>query len=202
MTKSKCFASQHYLSRDALAPGWRSSKKINKFWKWLKLAKTIRFGFIVLFYIWEPWDVCWFSSDFHKMSIANHLLTKWNWMLWLVTDLRKTSWNSFIRVLKHHAIGSAAGKDSNIVDKTIGYKNHFFPIGHHICSKHMTAFQSLLFILNARYSSFHMFFKPPSLLAAYNLKISDQAILGRTSTWTYTTIHTTTTYGSTDFTSP
>ena len=56
----------------------------------------------------------------------------------------------------------------------------------------MTAFQSLLFILNARYSSFHMFFKPPSL----NLKISDQAILGRTSTWTYTTIHTT--YGSTD----
>ena len=37
---------------------------------------------------------------------------------------------------------------------------------------------------------------PP--LAAYNLKISDQAILGRTSTWTYTTIHTTTTYGSTD----
>ena len=35
---------------------------------------------------------------------------------------------------------------------------------------------------------------PP--LAAYNLKISDQAILGRTSTWTYTTIHTT--YGSTD----
>ena len=43
-----------------------------------------------------------------------------------------------------------------------------------------------------------MFFKPPSLLAAYNLKISDQAILGRTSTWTYTTIHTTTTYGSTD----
>ena len=99
--------SQHYLSRDALAPGWRSSKKINKFWKWLKLAKTIRFGFIVLFYIWEPWDVCWFSSDFHKMSIANHLLTKWNWMLWLVTDLRKTSWNSFIRVLKHHAIGSA-----------------------------------------------------------------------------------------------
>ena len=91
-----------------------------------------------------------------------------------------------------------SGKDSNIVDKTIGYKNHFFPIGHHICSKHMTAFQSLLFILNARYSSFHMFFKPPSLLAAYNLKISDQAILGRTSTWTYTTIHTTTTYGSTD----
>ena len=60
----------------------------------------------------------------------------------------------------------------------------------------MTAFQSLLFILNARYSSFHMFFKPPSLIAAYNLKISDQAILGRTSTWTYTTIHTT--YGSTD----
>ena len=81
---------------------------------------------------------------------------------------------------------------------TIGYKSHFFPIGHHICSKHMTAFQSLLFILNARYSSFHMFFKPPSLIAAYNLKISDQAILGRTSTWTYTTIHTTTTYGSTD----
>ena len=67
----------------------------------------MHFGFIVLFYIWEPWDVCWFSSDFHKMSIANHLLTKWNWMLWLVTDLRKTSWNSFIRVLKHHAIGSA-----------------------------------------------------------------------------------------------
>ena len=98
---------QHYLSRNALAPGWRSSKKINKFWKWLKLAKTIRFGFIALFYIWEPWDVCWFSSDFHKMSIANHLLTKWNWMLWLVTDLRKTSWNSFIWVLKHHAIGNA-----------------------------------------------------------------------------------------------
>ena len=97
---------QHYLSRDALAPGWRSSKKINKFWKWLKLAKTIRFGFIVLFYIWEPWDVCWFSSDFHKMSIANHLLTKWNWMLWLVTDLRKTSWNSFIRVLKHCMLGN------------------------------------------------------------------------------------------------
>ena len=86
---------QHYLSRDALAPGWRSSKKINKFWKWLKLAKTIRFGFIVLFYIWEPWDVCWFSSDFHKMSIANHLLTKWNWMLWLVTDLRKNVWELY-----------------------------------------------------------------------------------------------------------
>ena len=42
-----------------------------------------------------------------------------------------------------------------------------------------------------------MFFKPPSLIAAYNLKISDQAILGRTSTWTYTTIRTTT-YGFTD----
>ena len=90
--------SQHYLSRDALAPGWRSSKKINKFWKWLKLAKTIRFGFIVLFYIWEPWDVCWFSSDFHKMSIANHLLTKWNWMLWLVKDLRKISGSSIFHL--------------------------------------------------------------------------------------------------------
>ena len=89
---------QHYLSRDALAPGWKSSKKINKFWKWLKLAKTIRFGFIVLFYIWEPWDVCWFSSDFHKMSIANHLLTKWNWMLWLVKDLRKISGSSIFHL--------------------------------------------------------------------------------------------------------
>ena len=89
---------QHYLSPDALAPGWKSSKKINKFWKWLKLAKTMHFGFIVLFYIWEPWDVCWFSSDFHKMSIANHLLTKWNWMLWLVTDLRKTSGSSIFHL--------------------------------------------------------------------------------------------------------
>ena len=78
----------------------------------------MHFGFIVLFYIWEPWDVCWFSSDFHKMSIANHLLTKWNWMLWLVTDLRKTSWNSLIRVLKHHAIDSA-GFDWILIWKTL-----------------------------------------------------------------------------------
>ena len=72
-------------------------------WKRLKLNF---FGFNVLFCIWQPWDFCWFSSDFHKMSIANHLLTKWNWMLWLVTDLRKTSWNPFIRVLKHRTLGS------------------------------------------------------------------------------------------------
>ena len=99
---------QHYLSRDALAPWWKGSKKINKFWIWLKLAKTIRFGFIVLFYIWEPWDVCWFSSDFHKMSIANHLLTKWNWMLWLVTDLRKTSGSSIFHLYIMTGPGTAA----------------------------------------------------------------------------------------------
>ena len=58
----------------------------------------MHFGFIVLFYIWEPWDVCWFSSDFHKMSIANHLLTKWNWMLWLVKDLRKISGSSIFHL--------------------------------------------------------------------------------------------------------
>ena len=101
---------QHYLSRDALAPGLRSSKKINKFWKWLKLAKTIRFGFIVLFYIWEPWDVCWFSSDFHKMSIANHLLTKWNWMLWLVTDLRKNVWELYHSPLYNTSPVTAASR--------------------------------------------------------------------------------------------
>ena len=130
---------------------------------------------------------------------TNHYL----YIVFMLSDGKKL----FSCLLKVRCIANSflSGKDSNIVDKTIGYKNHFFPIGHHICSKHMTAFQSLLFILNARYSSFHMFFKPPSLLAAYNLKISDQAILGRTSTWTYHT----TTYGfsdtgrvDADFTSP
>ena len=71
-------------------------------WKRLNLKF---FGFNVFFYIWQPWDFCLFSSDFHKMSIANHLLTKWKWMLWLVPDLWKTSWNPFIWVLKHHAVG-------------------------------------------------------------------------------------------------
>ena len=80
-------------------------------WKQLKLKF---FGFNVFFYIWQPWDFCLFSSDFHKMSIANHLLTKWKWMLWLVTDLWKTSWNPFIWVLKHHAVGRPGSRRSKI----------------------------------------------------------------------------------------
>ena len=75
------------------------------FWLWA-ICHTWAFCHLGHFNIQSTTFICWFSSDFQKLSIANHLLTKWNWMLWLVTDLRKTSWNSFIRVLKHCMLGN------------------------------------------------------------------------------------------------
>ena len=85
----------------------------------------MRFGFIVFFHIWEPWDVCWFSSDFHKMSIANHLLAKWNWMLWLVTDLRKTSGSS-IFLLCSKQVKSGLKKTKEKKQASIIFIRNFF----------------------------------------------------------------------------
>ena len=63
--------------------------------KWLKVAKSVLVLVIMYCFISGSSEI---FVDFHKMSITNHLLTKWNWMLWLVKDLRKISGSSIFHL--------------------------------------------------------------------------------------------------------